>query len=90
MGNVVHGRGQRSPWACATLSMGEDNEAHRFLQREGGEMWNAFAMLNRLSLFSKIKAGLEKFFSCLENFFSSVEKSFSSRGKKFSKVARFT
>lgn len=55
-----------------------------------GEMWNAFATLNRLSLFSKIKAWLENFFSCFEKKFSSVEKSFSSLGKNFSKVARFS
>ena len=90
VGNVVRGRVQRCPWACATLPMGEYNEAHRFLQWGGGEMWNAWATLNRLSLFSKIKAGLEIFFSCLEKFFSSVEKSFSSVGKNFSKVARFS
>ena len=54
-----------------------------------GEMWNAFATLNRLSFFQKLRHGLKIFFRALKKFFQALKKVFQAVEKIFPRLHDF-
>ena len=54
-----------------------------------GEMWNAFATLNRLSYFQKIRQGLKFFFRALKKVFQALKKNLQAVEKIFPRLHDF-